>query len=337
MHFNKLLFIALGSIFLSCSKKEPVVEDVSLDFNTSLRSVSISRTGTWVSGSKGAVYYKGNAHVSWTNKSPLGYDSLDFRSMAVVNDSIVLLASTTNPAIILRSNNAGDSWEQVYQDTSAGAFFDALKVDSTGLGFVLGDPLDGVFALYMTKDFGRSWIKLDKEKSPKAGEKEYAFAASNSSLLQIRNGVLFVTGGESGAYIHAGVPEDGSWKKELLGMYGSSACGAFNICRKGDDLMIGGGCYDKIERSEENMLFSDNMGTQWFSLPAGPKGYVSSMAFAAKKHLVAVGDIGLQWAPARTRNFTLIPDTEKLNVVACNDVYCIAAGKEGKVLKITFQ
>ncbi len=322
---------------LACGTQEPTFLDQSVDKDCSIRAAALGTTEAWLSGNKGTVLYKGLGSASWEDRSPNGMQQHDFRSMQWVNDSVLLLATTTNPAIVLRSVDKGRTYEKVYHSPDSSTFFDAMVVDSAGLGFLLADPDSGRFSMFFTQDFGRTWSPLADSLLPSAAPGEVAFAAANSSMLMLRDAVLFVTGGPNAAYIHAGVPLKGQWKKELLGMYGSEACGAFTLARKGEDLMVAGGCYDQIERSEENMLFSDNMGTQWFSLPKGPKGYISDIEFVDDKFLVSVGDIGIQWAPSRTRNFTLNPNFKGLNVLACKGENCIAAGKKGKIVSITFQ
>lgn len=328
---TKLRFLIASLIVItlySCNQGKPSVTNISIDEEISFRGISLSKNGSiWISGNKGTVLYKENKHSEWT-KNKLGVD-VDIRCIKSLNDSAAIACTTTKPAAVYKTTDRGKTWKQVFTDSSA--FFDALVMDSTGLGYILADPVGGRFKIYQSNDFGDTWSAIADSLLPEAGESEYAFAASNQSAVQIKNGLIFVTGGKSGSFIHAGIPADGKWKKEHLAINYGEACGAFSIVRKGDDLMLGGGCYNEIKNSERNMLFSDNLGTQWFSLPKGPVGYISSMAFMGDKYLLTAGDIGLQYALPRYRKFLLVENTEDLNAITCNSEFCIAAGKKGKV------
>lgn len=328
--FAQFLTLIGISVFCFSCQNQPKVTALGLNQDVSIRGVDISKSGkVWISGSKGTIYSKASKEERWVKHS-LNTEE-DFRAIKSINDSVVIACTTTNPARVLKSSNGGETWKEVYRDTLEGAFFDALVVDSLGACYILGDPVNGVFSLYSSKDFGSSWSRLADSLCPTALANEYAFAASNQSAIKIQEGLIFVTGGKDGAYIHAGIPQEGKWKKEPLALNAGEACGAFCLAKNGEDLMLGGGCYNQIENSERNMLFSDNLGTQWFSLPQGPKGYVSSMAFLGKELLISAGDLGIQYATPRYRKFVLLENTRGLNTVECNDSFCIAAGKEGRV------
>ncbi|TXC78808.1 WD40/YVTN/BNR-like repeat-containing protein [Luteibaculum oceani] len=323
-----ILILLIGTI-IGCGKGEPMVQNISIPDDISFRGISISEEGEiWLSGSKGTILYKSQKGAEWSKS--IIHPEAEIRCIKALDNSTAIACSATEPAAVFKTSDKGKTWNKVFEDSTA--FFDALVMDSAGLGYILADPMNGRFKIYQSKDFGNSWTAIPDSLLPEAGENEYAFAASNQSAIQIKNGLIFVTGGASGAFIHAGIPTEGKWKKEHLALNAGEACGAFSLVRKGDDLMLGGGCYNDISNSERNMLFSDNLGTQWFSLPKGPVGYISSMAFLGDKYLFSAGDLGLQYALPRYRKFVLIKDTEGLNAITCNNQFCIAAGKKGKIL-----
>ncbi len=324
------LFLLMGSI--ACVRNQVSLQTSQLPESASIRAIAFGESRTWVSGSAGSIFYSDNLE-QWTTVNP-PVDTLDYRALYAKNKNEVVVASAGYPAQIYRTINAGAHWELVYEDTIESAFFDAITVDSSGLGYVLGDPREGAFCLYETRDFGASWKKLPAAASPKVVEGEVAYAASNTNMVQIQEGLIFISGGAAGSFVHAGVPSKGQWKKEMLPLKAGEGCGAFTMAQRGDNIMVGGGCYAKIQDSEGNFLFSDNLGTQWFQLPQAPKGYISGLAFMGKTHLIGVGDLGIQVAPKRSKRFEYLTQEKGWNVVACRDSVCVAAGKNGKVAVI---
>ncbi|MGB0166126.1 MAG: hypothetical protein ACPF8V_04660 [Luteibaculum sp.] len=301
--------------------------------SASFRAVCFDNAGNaWISGSQGSLWFSSDLK-QWT-QIPAPDTSLDYRSLWV-QDQTVLLASAGQPAFVFRSSNSGETWHQVYSDTSASAFFDGICAMGKDTLVILGDPRDGRFTIYTSTNQGLSWQMVDLEKSPLAAEGEVAFAASNSSLFSEKGFLLFATGGSSGAFLHAGNPFTGDWKKQTLPLKQGEACGAFNLFRNKNLLLVGGGCYDKPESSEGNFLISENMGGQWFALPNGPKGYISDSG-VLQKYLIAVGDTGIQVAPQRTRKFSFLVEGGGWNALACNETHAVVVGKKGAVQVLTW-
>ncbi|HEY0163272.1 MAG TPA: glycosyl hydrolase [Edaphobacter sp.] len=101
------------------------------------------------------------------------------------------------------------TWKLLLTNPDKDGFWDAIQFShspgnsksSKCFGEVVGDPINGHFALFLTVDCGDSWEKQIRESPPSlAGES--LFAASNSSLsVQHQGSRIFVTGGKSGARI----------------------------------------------------------------------------------------------------------------------------------------
>jgi hypothetical protein len=96
-------------------------------------------------------------------------------------------------------HSAHAQWEFVFTNPDAPeGFFDAIQFEpgfKCPFGYVLGDPVAGKFAMFGTQDSGRTWWKFRDYERASARDGEAVFAASNSSLLEVRGRTLFVTGG----------------------------------------------------------------------------------------------------------------------------------------------
>src|SRR6202007_1917096 len=96
-------------------------------------------------------------------------------------------------------------WKLLFTNPDKDGFWDGLQfVDASGrdkgrIGHLIGDPVDGRFADFVSWDYGKTWAK-DTRRHPEvapAESEEALFAASNSSMILIRNGEFFVTGGST--------------------------------------------------------------------------------------------------------------------------------------------
>lgn len=123
---------------------------------TSLLSVSVLDTSAAYAGGLGGIVLRTlNGGNSWTPTAAVGGDvynifaASQFRIFAAVND--------TTSARIRRSLNGGISWQTSYEDTTSGAFMDAIWMFDLSNGYAMGDPVNGQWVLLKTTDGGFSW------------------------------------------------------------------------------------------------------------------------------------------------------------------------------------
>jgi hypothetical protein len=230
------------------------------------------------------------------------------------------------------------TWELVFTnpDTPQG-FFDAIQFQPGNklYGNVLGDPVAGKFAMFRTQDGGRTWSKYRDYERASAKKGEAAFAASNSSLLEVRGRPIFVTGSSrsrsrtmeehqkydpfffvkfiggnlplargvsSGAFSLAAHLGPGAW-------YSVNASNdVVRPVRPNDVFVAVGGDYQRPKEPIGTCAVSLDGSLHWLASETPPRGYRSAVAYdAATKSWVTVGpngtdvssDDGRNWRPLR--------------------------------------
>jgi hypothetical protein len=227
----------------------------------------------------------------------------------------------------------------VFTNPDADGFWDAIRFSDReqsspyssqeANGVLLGDPVDGLFAVFITRNGGDSWTRWnenDPKHLPKAANGESLFAASNQAAIKPgSNGPFaFVTGGaQTRIYLaqpHS--PFDNGWWESLssksLGFISGPSAGAFAIAARRSsgspfaDFMVVGGDYAKPDSPGSAAFISSPrfvIGSNGLSRPnTPPHGYRSSVAYdVATKSWISVGpngtdistDDGKNWRPLR--------------------------------------
>jgi len=123
---------------------------------TSLLSVSVLDTSiAYAGGLGGTVLRTFDGGNTWMPGGSTGGDiysiftASQFRIIVAVNDS--------SGARIRRSFNGGNSWQTAYEDTTSGAFMNAIWMFDLSNGYAMGDPVNGQWVLLKTTDSGVSW------------------------------------------------------------------------------------------------------------------------------------------------------------------------------------
>jgi photosystem II stability/assembly factor-like uncharacterized protein len=122
----------------------------------SLLSVSVLDTSiAYIGGLGGTVLRTFDGGQSWTTTGSVGGDvynifsASQFRIFAAVNDA--------TSARIRRSFNGGIGWQTSYEDTTSGAFINAIWMFDESNGYAMGDPVNGQWTLLRTTNGGTTW------------------------------------------------------------------------------------------------------------------------------------------------------------------------------------
>lgn len=278
----------------------------------------------WASGTNGTVLRTEDGGYVWqTCAVPPGAEKLDFRGVQAfdANTAIVMSIGKGDQSRLYKTTDGCHTWKQVFTNPDKDGFWDAVRIGKDGFGMLLGDPVDGEFALWWTADAGNTWKKQGGPlaltiRSRKALENEGVFAASNSSLLV--DGVrfeAFVTGGPSGARIFSGQQRSSEFDIQGGGSAfslplksGSDSTGGFSIGSDSQELhfVAVGGDYKKPDDSSGTAAYSP--GANWHPAQIMPHGFRSAVGYdATTKTWITVGpngtdistDDGKNWRPLK--------------------------------------
>jgi hypothetical protein len=170
---------------------------------------SLGKGIAWASGTQGTVLRTVDDGKTWQACAvPPDAEKLDFRGIQAFDaqTAIVMSSGKGDLSRLYKTVDGCKTWKLVFSNPDKEGFWDGIKfVDQNrfprdrDFGMLLGDPVNGVFAIFLTYDRGDHWERQLKE-APAAQVGESIFAASNSSLLvDSMRERQFVTGGESGS------------------------------------------------------------------------------------------------------------------------------------------
>src|SRR5580698_2505419 len=159
----------------------------------------------WASGTNGTVVRTEDGGYEWQPCAiPPGAEHLDFRGIQAfdANTAIVMSSGKGDLSRLYKTTDGCQTWKLVFTNPDKDGFWDVMLLNRFDKdGDLIGDPVNGRFALWETADKGNTWART-KARGLDALKDEGAFAASNSALfLDERFAIGFVTGGESGARV----------------------------------------------------------------------------------------------------------------------------------------
>jgi photosystem II stability/assembly factor-like uncharacterized protein len=302
----------------------------------------------WASGSNGTVLHTTDNGTTWLLcKTPPNAEHLDFRGVQAfdANTAIVMSSGKGDLSRLYKTTDGCQTWKLVFTNPDKDGFWDALKMmwpvrgfSSESGGILIGDPVNGNFALFRSVDEGSTWKQWGgkqaafgaeyNEKQASARKDEALFAASNQSLaLWTVDNFLFVTGGVSGARLlysdEGALCNELGWgcsisfvSRSLPLLNKNSSAGAFAVASRGPSqyfplhLMVVGGDYTKLDQTSGTSVFlypghnplAGNFDVIMPTTP--PHGYRSAVAYdAPTKTWITVGPNGTDISTDDGRNW----------------------------------
>ncbi len=298
-----------------------------------LRGVhAVSTTVAWASGTGGTVLrtVDGGAHWIKCTTPDAGTDgaTLDFRGVQGFNarTALVMASGPGEKSRLYETTDGCKTWELLFANPDApNGFFDSFWMNGSR-GMLLGDPVDGRFAVFLSGKDGRAW-KRDRHPGLVLGKRTLAaFAASNTSIAR-GNGLFtraFAAGGKSGSFffsrpftaneekeglLEKAMRKEPPWKVSPIPIgSGSDSSGTFSVayryplttgicaeCTFNDNSLFVavGGDYSKPNESTATAAWSSDGGATWIAATTMPHGYRSAVQWSDALHLwVAVGTNG---------------------------------------------
>lgn len=334
--------------FCNISYAQPSIKIIDTSSKASIRGLSVVNDNTlWVSGNKGSVGKSLNGGKTWKWIVVKGYEKNDFRDIEAFDDTTAIVMGITQPAIILKTKDGGNNWYKVFEDTTKGAFLDAMdftKIENKWIGRVIGDPINDKMYLLSTNDAGEVWNKLNNEEAANFSSfnKGEAFFAASGTNIQFskwtNNGpIVAVSGGASSRLWCTFYCKRVS---SIPILQGNESSGAFSIAASptiGKAIIVGGD-YKKDTLSNNNCVLVEmkSMYEFEFTKPTTyPHGFRSCVIYIDEKNLVTCGTSGVDISKDGGKNWQLI-SKQSFNVVqkARNGKAIYFAGDKGKIGKL---
>jgi hypothetical protein len=324
----------------------------------SLRGIHNAGGGVaWASGTNGTVLRTEDGGYLWqTCTIPPGAEKLDFRGIQAFdeNTAIVMSSGKGDLSRLYKTTDGCQTWKLLFTNPDKEGFWDAIQFhafdslyprrllkEGGGHGILIGDPVDGKFVIYTTRDSGdtwQRWANSETQRPAEARPHESVFAASNSAVVvpgKDGGPFTFVTGGSSGSRLF--FPKEHSpfdvrywWAFNTIQLpfKSNESSGGFSLASRTplspySDLMVVGGDYNDAQSTTGTSFFipsSRPLLSKGFSSPSTPPhGYRSSVAYDPTQKLwITVGpngtdisrDDGKNWTPLKPSGYDP-PDADK--------------------------
>jgi photosystem II stability/assembly factor-like uncharacterized protein len=314
------------------------------DTRASFRGMSVvNGTDVWVSGTAGTYARSTDAGRTWHVGHVPGAESFDFRAIhAISPDTVVLMASVQDTALIYRTTDGGSRWTVVYRNERKGAFLDGMAFLDSRHGLAVGDPLDGRFVILETTDGGDHWARIPAAGLPPSLPGEGAFAASGTSMTVCGpRDVWLGTGATSVARVFHSADGGHNWSVVVTPIAAGPSAGIFSLaCRDQSHLIAVGGNYSKPDATATTVAWSDDGGATWTAAKPSPAtSYLSGVTFLHSATIpggvLAVGTEGTAFSLDDGRTWARL-DSLSLNVVmSLGSDSALAAGSRGRIVSLT--
>ena len=297
----------------------------------------------WVSGSKGTVGLSTDGGMHWRWQQVAGYEKRDFRDIVAFDSNSALIMAVAEPAVILRTDNSGVSWQPVFTDSTPGMFLDAMHFVDAQNGIVVGDPIKNQAFLASTRDGGQHWSRnpfWDQQPTLRLDSGEAFFASSGSNIQLLKTTPKFqfyvVTGGLRSRLIGVGSNFNQDIPFSALG----SSRGANSLAMLNNHIgVIVGGDFARDKDSLHTCFLVNTQSAVPFRIPKSTThGYRSCVAWISKKSLIACGTSGVDISTDKGNNWKNISlaGFHTLGKAPTGN-YVFLAGSGGRIARMAIQ
>jgi photosystem II stability/assembly factor-like uncharacterized protein len=298
----------------------------------SLRGISaVSDRIAWASGAKGTILRTVDGGSTWRNVNPVGVADLDFRDIEAINERVAFAMSAGDGRLsrIYKTTDGGATWALLRANGAEG-FWDSFAMWDATHGILMGDPVDGRFAILTTSD-GLTWTA---QEGPKAEKDEAAFAASGTSLVaRGTREAWFATGGVTGGRVFHSGDAGKTWSVARTPLKpANSGAGIFSLAFAGARGVAVGGDYTKPRETPGNIAIHD--GSKWIVAEVAPGGYRSAVALFGDKW-IAAGTSGSDISTDDGRTWRAF-DEGAFNALSVAGDTCWSVGPEGRIARLLF-
>jgi len=339
-----------GSATGQAARSAPELTPQSSGTTQGLIAVSpVNKRVVWASGRGGTFAVTTDGGATWRSGVVPGAESLQFRDVEGVSESVAYLLSIgNNPGDfrIYKTTDGGSTWSLQFQNQNPSAFYDCFAFWTPTRGFAQSDAVNGQFPVERTTN-GETWESIAGNE-PAAHPGEFFFASSGTCVAtQGKDNAWAVTGGVSPPRVL--VTRDGgdTWQAYDLPLRGSPSAGAFSVAFR-DPLhgMVGGGDLDPSAAPFDQTATSSDGGKTWTVTPQQPNiGTVFGLSYAADagnarphgRTVVVTGPGGAAWTPDEGDSWFTLPGVSDYWGVAFGSPQTAwLVGTDGRILRLDF-
>ena len=329
-----ILAVAVFLSLLATGQPHLKLEFIPADQSLTFWSISIvDDKVAWVSANKGTIGRSVDGGRTWTFKPIKGFETREFRSIYALSAQVAVAACVASPAFILRTEDGGENWSKVYENSLPEAFLDGIDFWNEKEGLAYGDPIGGSMLILKTNDGGFNWTSQGL--SPlDVSEGEASFASSGTGIRCIGNNIAVMATGGMVSRVHTTRDKGQSWQgSNPMLRQGSQTGGIFSIsfANEKQGVLVGGDFADSL--ANETGLYTNDGGKSWTKPKQAPRGTRWCVEFINGSTAVAVGpsggditfDRGDKWVPLfDDKDFHVVRKSRQGDLV-------IVAGGKGKL------
>ena len=302
------------------------IRSVTKGKNTSMRGLSVVNDNVaWVSDSNGFIGKTVDGGANWAWQQPKGYEKLDFRDIEAFDENTAVVVNAGSPAFILRTQDGGISWQEVYKNVDTAIFLDGMDFWDNQHGIIFGDPIKNSLQLLQTNDGGLSWADISHQLKIPMRTGEAGFAASGTTIRTLPGGYTWIATGGTTSNIYYSKNYGRTWKQYALPIIqGENSTGPFSMAMYNRKIGIAvGGNYVKDKENTNNVLLTEDGGKTWTKPTIPVSGYRSGVTYISKEVAIATGssgtdislDGGKTWKNISTANFNAVQKAKKGSLI----------------------
>ncbi len=338
---SMVLFLILAS---SCAEKKARMPFKSVHIETvyqdsvSIRAIEIMGNSVAFAANNGIFGFLdlGSGKIR-TNFEK--YDSIrpEFRAVAHTSTDFFML-SVGSPALLYKTGGNG-KMDLVYQETAEGVFYDAMTFWDDVEGIAVGDSMEGCLSIIITRDGGKSWVKIPCSQLPKGIDGEGAFAASNTNIKVVGNNTWIAT---TKSRIYFSPDKGKTWQIQETPIVNQAPTqGIYSVDFFDENLGIAiGGDYTRPESNIANKALTTDGGKTWNLIADGADpSYKSCVQFVPNSDgnsIVALGFTGISYSHDSGAHWKHLSDEPFYTLRFLNDSVAYAAGRD-RISKLVFK
>ena len=239
----------------------------------------------------------------------------ELRDIAVIEDRIYAMQSGETGKVIEFFQTAD------HQNTLEYSFWKGVFLDGMDFykktGFIMGDPINGYFSLYHTKDGGNKWVECVGKVKANNGEAGYAASGTNVQVLNDST-FFFASGGSKNRFFKT-TDCGKTWYFTELPFNTGEVIGCFSICFKNENEGIAvGGDHNNPLNTSKTCFYTSDGGITWTESLIGIRGFRSCLLFkngiyysCGKNGIDYSNDNGVSWKPFADGNFFAMTSDKK--------------------------